>query len=264
MAVTQRRKLSILNYKGGVGKTSLAINLGDELARRGANVLLVDCDRQRNASSIIPHEISVTNTLLEVLTGQARLYDAMYEARPGLYIVPAHSDLNLAARHLTVNGNPRTLKGLKYGVEALDGIDYVLYDHAPSYSPITDAVLLASDEILIPVELEAFSVNGLVDMITALTEQTLPDLEHSVTITGILPSNLDFTKSMTNMYLTSLKAKFKERVLPGIRTDAQLSKSQSVHKTLYEYNPHAKAYEDYKAIADIITGVRQQAEPAEA
>lgn len=248
----KQRRISILNYKGGVGKTSLTINLGDELARAGSNVVLVDCDRQRNTSSILPKEVEVTATLLEVLTGQARLFDAMYEARPGLYIVPGHSNLNQAARYLTVNGNPRTLKGLKYGVEALEGVDYVLFDHAPSYSAITDAVLLASDEILIPVELEAFSVTGLVDMITTLTEQTLPDLEHEVKITGIVPSNLDFTKSMTNLYLNSLKGTFDGRLLPGVRTDAQLSKSQSVHQTVYEYNPHAKTVEDYRAIADIV------------
>ncbi|MEO9029411.1 MAG: ParA family protein [Ktedonobacteraceae bacterium] len=252
MVQYKKRRISVLNYKGGVGKTSLSINLADYLSRNGANVVLIDCDRQRNATSILPKEVEVGPTLLEVLTGEATLLKAMYEARPGLYIVPAHSDLNKAARHLTVNGNPRTLKALKYAVDALEGVDYVLYDHAPSYSTITDAVLLASDEILIPVELEAFSVTGLVDMITMLTEQTLPDLEHEVRITGIVPSNLDFTKSMTNQYLASLKNMFQERVLPGVRTDAQLSKSQSVHQTVFEYNPHAKAVEDYKKLGEII------------
>src|SRR5260370_38874174 len=254
MVQHKKRRISILNYKGGVGKTSLAINLADYLSRSGKNVVLVDCDRQRNASSILHPDTQIGPTLLEVLTGESTLFQAMYEARPGLYVVPAHTNLNKAERHLTVNGNPRTLKALKYAVEALEGVDYVLFDHAPSYSTITDAVLLASEEILIPVELEAFSMTGLVDMIQMLTEETLPDLEHEVRITGIVPSNLDFTRSMTNQYLTSLKNTFKERVLPGVRTDAQLSKSQSVHKTVWEYNPHAKSVQDYEAIATIIGG----------
>lgn len=251
------RKISILNYKGGVGKTSLTINLGDRLSRSGANVLLIDCDRQRNTSSILPADTEVRATLLEVLTGQVRLFDAMYEARPGLYVVPAHTDLNKAARHLTMEGSPRVLKGLRYGVEALEGIDYVLLDHAPSYSTITDAALLASEEILIPVELEAFSMDGLIDMITMLTERTLPDLEHEVKITGVVPSNLDFTKKMTTIYLDTLKKTFKELVLPGVRADTQITRSQSVHQTVYEYNRHAKAVEDYKAIADVLVGVRE-------
>ncbi|MGH2479450.1 MAG: ParA family protein [Ktedonobacteraceae bacterium] len=255
MVQHKKRRISILNYKGGVGKTSLAINLADYFSRNGANVVLVDCDRQRNATSILPKEVQVGPTLLEVLTGEATLLKSMYEARPGLYVVPAHSDLNKAARHLTVNGNPRTLKALKYAIDALEGVDYVLYDHAPSYSTITDAVLLASDEILIPVELETFSIEGLVDMIQKLTEETLPDLEHEVKITGIVPSNLDYTKSMTNQYLTSLKNTFGARVLTGVRTDAQLTKSQSFHQTVFEYNAHAKTVEDYKAIALEIIGV---------
>lgn len=220
-------------------------------------MLLIDCDRQRNTSSILPADTEVRATLLEVLTGQVRLFDAMYEARPGLYVVPAHTDLNKAARHLTVEGSPRVLKGLRYGVEALEGIDYVLLDHAPSYSTITDAALLASEEILIPVELEAFSMDGLIDMITMLTERTLPDLEHEVKITGVVPSNLDFTKKMTTIYLDTLKKTFKELVLPGVRADTQITRSQSVHQTVYEYNRHAKAVEDYKAIADVLVGVRE-------
>ena len=242
------RKISILNYKGGVGKTSLAINLSDELRRRGKVVVLVDCDRQRNASSIIPGDTEIDRTLLEVLTGTARLVDAAYEARPGLFIVPSHTDLDKAAKHLTISGT-RTLKTLRYGVDALEGVDYVFFDHAPSYSPITDAALIASSEILIPVELESFSIDGLVDMITKLTDQTLPELEHEIVISGYVPSNLDFTKSMTSMYLGSLKKTFGERVMPGVRTDAQISKSQSMRQSVFEYNPHSKGAQDYRAIA---------------
>jgi len=245
------RNISILNYKGGVGKTTLTINLADELRRRNKNVLIIDCDRQRNASSIIPRDVEIRATLLEVLTGQAQLFDAIYEARPGLYVVPAHTDLDKAAKHLVVSG-VRTLKALKYAIDNLEEVNFVLFDHAPSYNPITDAALLASTEILVPVELESFSVTGLVDMIDKLTVQTLPELEHELAITGIVPSNLDYTKTMTTMYLDSLKKTFGKRVTPGIRTDAQISKAQSVYQTVWEYNSHSKGAEDYAAIADIL------------
>ncbi len=245
------RIISILNYKGGVGKTTLTINLGDELRRRNKNVVLIDCDRQRNTSSIIPKDVEIGPTLLEVLMGQARLFDATYEARPGLYVVPAHTDLDKAAKYLTISG-VRTMKALKYAVDNLEEVDFILFDHAPSYNPITNAALLASNEILVPVELESFSVTGLVDMIDKLTTQTLPELEHELAITGIVPSNLDFTKTMTTVYLDSLKETFGKRITPGIRTDAQISKAQSVYQTVWEYNSHSKGAEDYAAIADIL------------
>jgi chromosome partitioning protein len=247
---TRVRSISILNFKGGVGKTSLAINLADELSRRGKVVLLVDCDRQRNASTLIPRDVTIGLTLREVLMGQATLLQAMYEARTGLYVVPAHTNLEQAAKHITVSST-RTLKALKYGVESLDGVDFVLFDHAPSYSTITDVALLASKEMLIPVELEAFSVTGLVDMIHKLTD-TLAELEHEVAVAGIVPSNLDYTKSMTALYLQSLKEKFGDRVTAPIRTDAQISKSQSLSQSVFEYNPHSKGAQDYAAIARLL------------
>ncbi len=244
------RGLSILNFKGGVGKTSLAINLSDELSRKGKVVVLIDCDRQRNASSIIPQEVEIGATLREVLMGQASLTDAAYEARPGLYVVPAHTNLEQAAKHITVSGT-RTLKALKYAVEQLDGVDFVIFDHAPSYNTITDAALLASTEMLIPVELETFSITGLVDMIEKLTD-SLAELEHEVGIAGIVPSNLDFTKSMTTLYLQSLKDRFPNQVTTPIRTDAQISKSQSMNQSVYEYNPRSKGAADYAAIAALL------------
>ena len=246
------RAISILNFKGGVGKTSLAINLSHELTRRGKVVVLVDCDRQRNATSIIPKDVPIGLTLREVLMGQAPLTQAIYEARSNLFVVPAHTDLEQAGKFITMSG-PRTLKTLRNAVSRLeqDGVDFVLFDHAPSYSTITDAALIASSEMLIPVELETFSIEGLVDMITKLTD-TLAELEHEVAITGIVPSNLDYTKSMTTMYLQSLTKRFGQQVTKPIRTDAQISKSQSLHQSVFEYNSKSKGAQDYAAIAGLL------------
>src|SRR5437868_6195861 len=161
------RRISILNFKGGVGKTSIAINLAYALSLRDKRVIIIDCDRQRNASSLLSEAFSPT--LLEVLLGQAPLKRAIYKARPNLFIVPAHSDLEKAATHIQSSG-PRTLKLLRYSVQELTGYDYIFFDHAPSYSKLTDAALFASNEMLIPVQLEPFSIEGLLDMIQKLTQ----------------------------------------------------------------------------------------------
>src|SRR6266568_668673 len=198
------RAISILNFKGGVGKTSLAINLSHELTRRGKVVVLVDCDRQRNATSIIPKDVPIGFTLREVLMGQAPLTQAIYEARSNLFVVPAHTDLEQAGKFITMSG-PRTLKTLRNAVSRLeqDGVDFVLF-------------------------------------------------EHEVAITGIVPSNLDYTKSMTTMYLQSLTKRFGQQVTKPIRTDAQISKSQSLHQSVFEYNSRSKGAQDYAAIAGLL------------
>ena len=96
-------------------------------------------------------------------------------------------------------------------------------------------------------------MEGLLDMIGKLTE-SLEELEHSVAIAGLVPSNLDYTKSMTTVYLDSLKETFRERVFSGIRTDAQISRSQSMHQTVWEYNRSSKGAEDYLAVARELIG----------
>jgi len=242
------RSISVLNFKGGVGKTSTTLSIGDELRRRGHKVIIADLDRQRNASSIIPPDMEIGATLKEVLTEEASVAEALYEVRPGLFIIPSHTDLEKAARYLVVNGSPKTLKRLKYGLEKQDA-DFILFDHSPSYNAITDAALLASDEMLIPVLLEPFSIEGLLDMIEKLSG-VLNNLEHEVQTSGIIPNNIDNTMSMTPLYLQSLRESFNGLVLTPVRTDAQVKRAQSVHQFIHEYNSKAKAAEDFKAIVD--------------
>src|SRR5512135_2136694 len=150
-------------------------------------------------------------------------------------------------------------KHLRNAVKSLKGYDFVLFDHSPSYGKITDAVLLASDEMLISVELEPFAFEGLLDMIRKIGK-VLSELEHEVSITGIVPNNLDYTKSMTKVYLRDLEAGFEGRVTPPIRTDAKISKSQEKHKTVHEYDPHSKGVQDFAALASMLVttgGVRE-------
>jgi chromosome partitioning protein len=244
------RIISILNFKGGVGKTTLAINLSEALSRMGKRVLLIDCDRQRNATTILPdyqQDGNNARTLREVLLGSCPLRDAIYEARENFFVVPAHSDLEEAGTHITVNGI-RTLKHLRNAVQSLQDFEYIFFDNSPSYSKIADAILLASEEMLIPVELEPFSFSGLLDMIDKIGK-VLGELEHEVSISGIVPNNLDYTKSMTKVYLKDLEVGFPGRVTNPIRTDAKISKSQEKHKAVYEYDPNSKGANDFDELA---------------
>lgn len=244
------RKISILNFKGGVGKTSVSINLADILGRKGKKVLLIDGDRQRNTTTILPDYVANADykvTLREVLMEQAILTDAIQEARPHFHIVPSHRNLEQAGKYISTN-SIRTLKLLRSAVKELQGYDFIFFDHSPSYSNITDALLLASSEMLIPVELEPFAFEGLLDMIDKIGK-VLTELEHEVTLTGYVPNNLDYTKSMTQRYLNDLKETFAERVTSPIRTDAEISKAQEQHKTVFEYSPRSKGVKDFEALA---------------
>lgn len=249
------RTISILNFKGGTGKTSLSTNLAHALALRGSKVLLVDCDLQRNASSITDNLAGPT--LTQVLRSEAVFTDAIRPARENLDVLPADNNLNEAASHITATG-ARAYYLLRNAVKRLNTYEYLLFDHSPSYSPVTETVLLASSEMIIPCELAPYAVTGLLDMINKLTD-VLSGLDHEVGITGIVPFKLDQRYSMTERYLASLKNRFAEMIIHPVRTDSTIARAQSLGQTVFEYDPKSKAAEDFAKLATFVTqaeGVR--------
>jgi len=237
------RCISIINFKGGVGKSSLAMNLAHLLTLQGLQVLLIDCDLQANSSSLLT--AADIPTLTHFLQGQAAFSAVVRPARKGLYVIPSDRDLPLAAAHIQARRS--AYYTLRDAVWQIRGCDVVLFDHAPGYTPVTEAALLASRELLIPCELEPFAVQGLFHMFHKL-DQTLND--HRLTTAGIVPWNVDRRYLMTLKYLSDLKKAFGSLITPLVRSDATFPRSQSVAQTIFEYNPRCRAAAD---LADLAT-----------
>lgn len=247
------RCISIINFKGGVGKSSLAMNLAHLLTLRGYQVLLIDCDLQANSSSLLA--TSEPPTLTHFLQGQAQLSAVVRPAREGLYVIPSDRDLNIAAAY--IHARRSAYYTLRDAVWQVHGCDFVLFDHASGYTPVTEAALLASREILIPCELEPFAVQGLFNMFQKL-EQTMSD--HRLTTTGIIPWKVDRRYLMTIKYLSDLKKAFGQLVAPLVRSDATIPRAQSIAQTIFEYNPKCRAAQDIAELAEFLTSqkVNQQ------
>jgi chromosome partitioning protein len=239
------RVIATVIFKGGVGKTSITVNLAHALVKEGKRVLLIDADRQRNTSGLL--QTAPAATLYDVILDNVPLTEAIYEARPNLFLVPSHHKLDTVEKYIALN-SIKTLRLLQRQVQALTGYDFVLFDTSTAKTALTDAVLLACQEIIIPVQLEPYAVNGLVDAVQTIGE-TLQELEHTVKITSYIPSNLNYTKGMTQVYLRNLKDTFGEQVAPPVRTDANISKAQDKNKTIFEYAPNSKAAHDFTALA---------------
>ena len=244
------RRISVLNFKGGVGKTSLTTNLAYSLSSRGYKTLIVDCDMQANASGLIPKDQRLPITLTHVLRGENDLNEAIQKARENLYLVASDRNLNQAANYIVTVGL-RGYNTLKNAIKKLDGFDFVFFDHSPSYNAISESAILASTEILIPCELAPYPVEGLLDMIQKLDE-TLAELEHEVDITGIIPFKLDKRYAITEIYLTDLKKTFNEQIKNPIRTDSTITRAQSMGQTVYEYDKNSKAVEDFNIITEMM------------
>jgi len=244
------RRISILNFKGGTGKSSLAENLSYALALRSKHVLVVDCDRQHNSSTTLLATAPESPTLTHVLKKEADISKAIRQARERLDVIPADTDLDTASSYLLIHH--QAFKLLSKATHQLK-YDYIIYDHAGAYTPVMEAALLASDEMLIPCELEAYAVQGLFSMFQKLQE-TLE--EHEIKNSGIIPYAVDMRYAITSQYLEELREEFGDLILPMIRTDGNITLAQSHQQTIFEYEAEQKirsrAADDFRVLAEKI------------
>jgi len=241
------RVISLLNFKGGTGKSSLAENLSYALAQQGARVLVIDTCRQANSSTTLLAR-QVSPTLTQVMSEQATLPQAIHQARENLDVVPADTNLDEGSSYL--NTHPEAFDLLRESVQELTGYDFVFFDHAGAYTPIMRAALLASQEMIIPCELEPYAATGLFNMFDKLKRVLR---KHTIRNAGIIPYNVDLRYSMGRQYLKELTETFGELIIAPVRTDALVPKAQSVKMTVLEYeatyNIKSRAAEDFRTLA---------------
>ncbi len=238
------RVISILNFKGGVGKSSLAENLSHALALSGHRILVIDADRQGNASSTLLARRAIP-TLTQVIQEEIPLEQAIFQARENLYVVPSDSDLDKASSFL--NATPEARDTLKDAIAELTAFEYVFIDHAGSYTPVMQAALLASSEMIVPCELEPYATQGLFSMFDKL-KRTLR--KHVIHNAGIIPYAVDLRFTMSRQYLQELRETFGDLITAPIRTDATVPRAQSVRKTVFEYDPKSRVSEDFRTLAE--------------
>jgi chromosome partitioning protein len=242
------RVISILNFKGGTGKSSLAENLSYALSLQGMHILVIDADRQVNSSGTLLAGHTVSHTLTQVIREECSLAEATYQARDRLFVVPSDTNLDKASSYL--NTTPEAFSTLKECIQDLTGYDIVLIDHAGAYTPVMQAALLASEEMLVPCELEPYATSGLFSMFDKL-KQVLR--KHTIRNSGIIPYNVDLRYGMSRQYLRELRETFNGLIIAPVRTDALVPKAQSVKMTVLEYEAtygvKSRAAEDFRTLA---------------
>lgn len=180
---------AIMNFKGGVGKTVTAINMAAELASRGKSVIVIDADGQRNTSKFFGADTEGGNTLYEVLTRKAEPFygDMLQETQiKGVKILPASMELIHADLAAIKDGgiNLGAVRNLVTCIAEDDEADNVLIDCPPSFSAATTAALAAADEVVIPIKLDAFSLDGMGELMYQIGE--LRAVNPRLRIAGVL------------------------------------------------------------------------------
>lgn len=270
---TKPRLVAVANQKGGVGKTTTAVNLAAALALQGQQVLVIDMDPQGNASTALdlPHE----NGVYDVLVAGAPLGDAVHEVAglPGLWGVPASVDLAGAEIELVshVAREVRLRKALETYLsehEASHGrLDYVIIDCPPSLGLLTLNALAAAHEVLIPLQTEYYALEGLSHLlgtVSLIQEHLNPDLR----ITGILLTMFDGRTKLAPQVAEEVRTHFPERVLAtAIPRTVRVSEAPSYGQTVLQYDPASPGAKAYLAAAREFAGavidLTDEALPAE-
>ena len=242
--------INIKSFKGGVGKTTTAVNVAHSLALKGKRVLLVDLDQQGNATQGLGYRIEPDQpTIYHVLTGEVKRADATATVRENLDLLP--SDNRTAAAETALHLLMARESVLKKNLGKLDEYDYVIFDCSPNHGLLHINSLLAATHILVPIEIGFWSIEGVDQIFRSMEEVgeafgTMPEL------LGALLTNVDERYAMTREVRGLCEQSFGERILPIVRTDAELRKAPRNGQTIFEFNPQSKGATDYNKVTDAI------------
>ncbi|AEH23989.1 ParA family protein [Pyrococcus yayanosii] len=252
--------ISIANQKGGVGKTTIALNLGHALARIGKKVLLVDIDPQFNLTfaligmDVLKYEENNVGTLM---TRESDVRETIVEVNENLHLLPSH--LNLSAKEIEIinayNRERRLERALR---PVLPDYDYVIIDNPPSMGIFLVNSLTASDYVLIPLELSYFGVIGM-QLMFNLMKMIREETNESLTLLGIVPNKFTRQTKVPQMRLRELRETYPDApLLTTIPKAISLEKAQAEGLSIFDYEPDGRAARAFEKLAKEVVEIVEE------
>ena len=257
------RKIAVAMAKGGVGKTTTAVNLAHGLASQGKRVLLVDCDTQGQVAKFLGEK------------PQYGLYEFITERRDDGQHIARNSTLHPSRRNLWILDGGIRLVELKnwLGEQSREtrqtvlaqklvpkegALDFLIFDCAPGWDVLSVNILMAANEVLCPVALQGPSLQGLKTFFRYL--QSAQKLNHDLRLEYILPTMFDRRTRHSHEIFEQLKIYFNRQVCDPIHYNVRLSEAPSFGQTIFEYAARAQGAYDYKSLTERIMnhGERQE------
>ncbi|WP_109829499.1 ParA family protein [Reichenbachiella versicolor] len=245
---------TIINQKGGTGKTTTAVNLSCAIAKKRKKVLLIDLDPQGNLSYWLgcgEIELSVGDWML----GECLLEDVAM-SREGVDVIP--SDMNLADLEINIASMDNRESLLKTALGQIEGYDYVIIDCPPSLSLLTVNALTASNKVIVPLQMEVLSLQGL-DQIISTVGKIKDVLNPDLQIEGLLPVMVDNRRKLSKEVHDHISQNYEVNIFKSrIRTNVRISEAPSFGESVLSYSPSSNSAADYTAFAKEILSLNKK------
>lgn len=256
------RVICVANQKGGVGKSTVTVNLAACLAEREQRVLLIDLDPQGASTSWIIGEDEVAgHGLVHVLSGNGSLNEFVVGTRVmGVDLVPASIELQYA--EVELRAQPEAETRLRNAIGQLPPMWHVvLMDTPPDTGLLTNSALTACQEVIIPCEASVLAIAG-VSLLVARIEMTRRRLNPTLTLSGVLPSRVDKRKKLHREVVMKLRQMFGDRVFNTvIRENVRVQEAPSFGQPVIKYSPRSVGAADFRAVAAEILGEKADTPP---
>ena len=242
--------IAVTNQKGGVGKTTTAVNLAACLAYKGKKVVVVDSDPQGNASSGLGiNKDKIENSLYDCLIDSEKTESAVMKTLTrDLWVIPSLPDLSAAEIELASQKN-REFFLEKVLEKVKDRFDYIIIDSPPALGMLTINIMTAADSILIPIQCEYYSLEGLSQLMSSV-KTIKKSLNTDLEIEGILATMYDGRTNLSNQVLDEVKKHFPDKVFATpIPRNVRLSEAPSYGQPIIKYDITSKGAEAYFALS---------------
>jgi chromosome partitioning protein len=241
---------AIVNQKGGVGKTTTAINLGSALAQSGKMVLLIDTDPQANATSGVGVDVEkINSSLYDLYTGHKQILDVLYPTSiENLHLLPSAPDLSgISVEMANEPGREVILKNILEPIR--ESYDFILIDCPPSLGILTLNALVAADKVIVPVQCEYYALEGLSRLIKTL-ELVKQEVNPALDIEGLVLTMHDPRTMLSNEVVKETRSFFGEKVYQSvIPRNVRISEAPSHGQPISVYAGKSKGSLAYDSLA---------------